>query len=118
MSINQDDKPVCLLDHCDKPQHGRGFCRKHLYHYNRKQPLVDYNKAEGAPESASGIPCRVLHEDIESRALYVKNHLSSVHQLMTRERITFKTLVMTCGNPDCIEYDHIDSDKSDYRRSP
>ena len=115
MNTPQVEKQTCLLDHCDKPLHGRGFCQRHLYNYRKGYPLLNYNEPEVAPESDSGVPCRLIHKDIEGKAQYIKNHVSQVHQLVSRAKLTFDTLVMTCGNPDCMEYDHIDFDKSDYR---
>ena len=111
--MNKAKTDTCILEFCNEKYYGRGLCKKHLYHFKRMQPLVDYNKAEDAPESASvETPCKILHEDISNRDTYIKNHISSTNQLLTRKSVQFDTLVMTCDNPNCFEYSHIDWAKS------
>lgn len=116
MSTPQDNKPVCLIASCDKPQHGRGFCQKHLYHYKRNQPLLDYSKTEAAPESASDdhSGCWQTERFDDSTDFRRSNVFNTCLKIQgCDEDIT--EIVMLCGNDNCFNYAHVDFDKSAFK---
>ena len=106
---------TCILEFCEAPYFAKGFCKRHYYHFEKCQPLVDYNKTESAPESDSD-------STVDENGCWI-NQLEDGHQEERRESLfnialkidgypyDVKEVGMKCGNDKCWNFHHLDFDK-------